>query len=162
MQAIQQLSQVVNGNRSELMQAIQQLSQVVDRNRSELIQVIAENKSELMQVIQEVRADFKKELRGTKTELQRSIDDLAENVNEFATDTENRFSSLESDVKVIKSTMVTKPYLDEKLADLRGDMVVLTRKEDKKLNTLVEILADKKILTKKEQKQITSMEPFAS
>lgn len=29
--------------------------------------------------------------------------------------------------------MVTKDYLDDKLADLRGDLVVLTKKEDAKV-----------------------------
>ncbi len=36
--------------------------------------------------------------------------------------------------------MVTKDYLDEKLADLRGDLTILIRKEDTKLKTLVEVL----------------------
>jgi len=33
----------------------------------------------------------------------------------------------------VEATMVTKDYLDDKLSDLRGDLVVLMRKEDKKL-----------------------------
>jgi len=56
--------------------------------------------------------------------------------------------------------MVTKDYLDEKLADLRGDLVVLTRKEDAKVRTLVEILRERKVLTDDDAKRILSMEPF--
>ena len=35
---------------------------------------------------------------------------------------------LKQEMTSIKSQMVTKSYLDDKLADLRGDLVVLTRK----------------------------------
>jgi hypothetical protein len=46
------------------------------------------------------------------------------------------------------------------LADLRGDLVVLTRKEDTKLKELVEILKKKKILTDDDVKHLLTMEPF--
>ena len=74
---------------------------------------------------------------------------------------DERFGSLESDVAHIKNVMVTKEDLDDKLADLRGDMVVLTRKEDAKLKVLVEILKIKKVLTPEEVQQVLKMEPFA-
>ena len=56
--------------------------------------------------------------------------------------------------------MVTKDYLDDKLADLRGDLVVLMRKEDRKMLTLVEILFKNKIISEKERQHILSLEPF--
>lgn len=57
--------------------------------------------------------------------------------------------------------MVTKDYLDDKMADLRGDLVVLTRKEDTKLRALVDILKEKSVLNIEEAKKILGMEPFA-
>lgn len=60
----------------------------------------------------------------------------------------------------IRAEMVTKSYLDDKLADLRGDLVVLTRKEDTKLRELVSVLREKNILTDPDIKRILSMEPF--
>ncbi|MBI4653178.1 hypothetical protein HY750_02915 [Candidatus Kuenenbacteria bacterium] len=59
------------------------------------------------------------------------------------------------------SQTVTIDYLDEKLSDLRGDLVVLTRKEDKKVVRLVEMLQAKNILSKKEAKELLILEPFA-
>ena len=56
--------------------------------------------------------------------------------------------------------MVTKAYLDDKLADLRGDLVVLMRKEDTKLKTLVEILHERGVIGKAETERIFGMEPF--
>ncbi|MCI0479806.1 hypothetical protein L0Y59_04645, partial [Candidatus Uhrbacteria bacterium] len=50
--------------------------------------------------------------------------------------------ALRSDVVYLKNQMVTKDYLDDKLADLRGDMVALTRKLNVKLSDLVEHLVD--------------------
>jgi hypothetical protein len=56
--------------------------------------------------------------------------------------------------------MVTKDYLDDKLADLRGDIVVLMRKEDKKLRALIEVLQKRKVISEDEVRQILSLEPF--
>lgn len=103
-----------------------------------------------------------------------TLHDVLNSISSFADSVESRFDSvgerfdkLEGEVKnikgeiiAIKATMVTKDYLDTKVADLRGDLVVMMRKEDVKLKTLIEILRDKKILDKKEVKQILSLEPF--
>ncbi len=63
---------------------------------------------------------------------------------------DERFDKVETRLGKIESTMVTKDYLNEKLddkmADLRGDLVVLMRKEDTKLKELVDILHQKRIL----------------
>jgi len=56
--------------------------------------------------------------------------------------------------------MVTKDYLDTKLADLRGDLVVMMRKEDNKLKALVEILKEKKVINNEEVEKIMHLEPF--
>lgn len=60
----------------------------------------------------------------------------------------------------IRAEMVTKEYLDDKLADLRGDLVVLTRKEDAKLKELVSVLREKDILNDPDVKRILTMAPF--
>jgi len=105
----------------------------------------------------------------TKTvgHLTETVDFLKETVD-FVKDnavTKQEFDkrSLEVDARFtkIEALMVTKDYLDDKLADLRGDLVVMTRKEDTKVKCLVEILHKKKLLTAGEAKQIFKMEPFA-
>lgn len=95
-------------------------------------------------------------------------DDILTAINKFADNVEGkfekideRFEGLEGEVTKIRATMVTKDYLDDKLSDLRGDLVVLTRKEDKKLVSLVEILEKKNILSRDDAKFIFSLEPFA-
>ena len=82
-------------------------------------------------------------------------------INEFSSRVDERLDKLEGKVDKIEATMVTKDYLDEKMADLRGDLVVLMRKEDTKVVKLIEILKRRKIITEIEEKEILSMEPFA-
>ena len=89
------------------------------------------------------------------------IQDVLEAIGTFANRVEERFEKLETKVTKIEATMVTKDYLDEKLADLRGDLVLLTRKEDTKLKTLVATLEEKKVIDKKDRTKIVTMEPFA-
>jgi septal ring factor EnvC (AmiA/AmiB activator) len=111
--------------------------------------------------------------------------EILEAINIFSTSVEERFCSLEKDVSEIKNDisvlkndvsdlknqvsdikgtintqMVTKDYLDNKNSDLRGDMVVLTRKEDMKFKRLVAILEKRSLITENEAKEIMSMEPF--
>lgn len=72
----------------------------------------------------------------------------------------NDVSELKKDMVSVKATMVTKDYLDDKLADLKGDLTVLMRKEDRKVATLVGMLQKKNVRSLEEAKQILTMEPF--
>ena len=101
-------------------------------------------------------------------EKEASKNEILEAINEFSTHVDQQHESLKSEigdikkeVGSIKALMVTKDYLDEKLADLRGDLVVLMRKEDTKVVKLIEILKRRKVITEIEEKEILSMEPFA-
>ncbi len=86
--------------------------------------------------------------------------EILEAINSFANKTEQRFQNIESDLSTVKSTMVTKDYLDDKLTDLRGDLVVMLRKEDTKLKTLMDILKNKKLISEEEIKTVNALEPF--
>jgi hypothetical protein len=87
-------------------------------------------------------------------EKETTNNEILEAINEFSTKVDERFNKIES-------VIVTKDYLDEKLADLRGDLVVLIRKEDTKVKKLVDILLKRNIITEAESKEIFTMEPFA-
>jgi len=97
----------------------------------------------------------------SKNEILEAINEFSSRVDERLDKVDKRFDNLEGEVGSIKATMVTKDYLDEKMADLRGDLVVLMRKEDTKVGKLIEILKRRKVITEIEEKEILSMEPFA-
>jgi len=59
---------------------------------------------------------------------------------------ENMESRINSRFDLLVSQMVNKEYLDDKLADLEGVIIVRQRKEDKKLNLLIDILKEKKVI----------------
>lgn len=85
------------------------------------------------------------------------IKDNAVTKEEFNRD----ISGIDKRLTRVEATMVTKDYLDEKMMDLRGDLVVMTRKEDVKLKALVGVLHGKKVISNTDVKKIYSMEPFA-
>lgn len=103
-----------------------------------------------------------------------SKQEILEAINAFATDVQHQFDGLKTDVNglkndvavlkadmaQIKATMVTRDYPDEKKADLRGDMVVLTRKEDKKVVAIIELLVERNVIEVADAKRILGMEPF--
>ncbi|MBI5654085.1 hypothetical protein HZC53_00295 [Candidatus Uhrbacteria bacterium] len=96
--------------------------------------------------------DLSNDLGGVKSD----VSSLKSDVSSLKSDV----SSLKSDVTMIKATMVTKSYLDDKLGDLKGDMVSMLRKEDRQVGRLVEVLTDKKVLTMAESKDVRSYRPF--
>ena len=102
--------------------------------------------------------------------------DILEAINSFATNTEQRFQKLETrfdtletrfdklETKVIamKATMVTKDYLDEKLAGVQGHLISVIRKEDHRLTSLIKIFAQKDMLTEKEVVTLDAQKPLVS
>jgi DNA polymerase II small subunit/DNA polymerase delta subunit B len=96
----------------------------------------------------------------TKEEILTAISDFANHTEKRFDNLEGRFDNLEGEVNTIKATMVTKDYLDDKLADLRGDLVIMLRKEDTKVKTLVDVLETQKIISETDAKKILTMEPF--
>jgi hypothetical protein len=89
-----------------------------------------------------------------------SQQEILDAINVFSAHTDKQFSEIKGEIAGMKATMVTRDYLDDKLADLRGDLVVLTRKEDVKVKKLVEILKKRKLISDEEVKEIMAMEPF--
>lgn len=98
-------------------------------------------------------------MKEVKAKKQDKTGEILEIVN-FIKDNAVTREEFHTEIGKIKAEMVTKDYLDDKLADLRGDLVVLTRKEDGKVKELVKILESKKVLNKSEVKKILAMEPF--
>lgn len=92
-------------------------------------------------------------------EPNQAISDILETVS-FIKDHAVTREEFSKEITEIKATMVTKDYLDDKLADLRGDLVVLMRKEDRQLQELVQMLHLKNILTQEEMKHLFKLEPF--
>ena len=90
----------------------------------------------------------KEELKEVKEELKEVKEELKEVKEEF-------------NVELRKSEQRTMDFITDKIDDLKGDLVVLTRKEDTKVLKLVEILKNKAVLSEADAKVIMSMEPFA-
>lgn len=93
-------------------------------------------------------------------QVNKKVDDVLAAINDFADKTEEKFNGLEKDVGYLRSNMVTEDHLDDKFHDLKGDLIVLMRKEDIKIRKLIEILKKRKVISEKEFKEILSMEPF--
>ena len=94
--------------------------------------------------------------------------EILEAINTFSTSVDKDFkhvkgdiTEMKGDIGYLKTGMVTKDYLDQKMANLRGELVVLTRKEDAKVKTLTKRLHQEKSLSTKSKDKIMAMEPFS-
>ena len=94
--------------------------------------------------------------------LSETVREVLEAVNEFATVTDKRFNSLETRMAKTEALMVTKDYLDDKLAVLRGDVLHVIRKEDTRVTRLIEILHGKALITMEDVSILERMQPLAS
>jgi hypothetical protein len=75
----------------------------------------------------------------------------------FATKKDLEGFATKDDLEKMETRLVTKDYLDVKMSDLRGDLVVMVRKEDTKLKTLVGVLAGKNVIDQNDVKKIYSL-----
>lgn len=110
----------------ELLIAIQSIDTRLDLTKSELL-------SAIQKTDQTVQA-----LSVTVQDLSGRVDDLAINMNEFASHTEERFQRIEAilptfatkdDLVKLEVRMVSKSYLDAKLADQYSDLAKLFEKK---------------------------------
>ncbi|MEK7519127.1 MAG: hypothetical protein AAB424_00460 [Patescibacteria group bacterium] len=101
------------------------------------------------------------ELSSNVNVLSTHVNDLATHVDDLATHMDERFDQVYKRFAHIESSMVTKDYLDDKIGSLRGELVVLTRREDAKLASLVEELYSEESLSASGRKTVLGMEPFA-
>lgn len=103
--------------------------------------------NEILEFLQEhmvIHQELQEGLQGVKTELRSEIQGVK--------------TELRSEIQRTKLDFIDK--LDEKLGDLKGDLVVLMRKEDRKLTALVDVLRKKEVLTDDEATSVLALEPF--
>lgn len=81
------------------------------------------------------------------------MDELVEALHLFSTQVDQRFDRIES-------TMATKSYVDYKLADLRGDMLLSFKQTDSKINTVAEILEQKQVFSRNESAEVQALGPL--
>lgn len=81
--------------------------------------------------------------------------------NERLNKVETRLGRVETRLDRVERSMVSKDYLDNKLADLQADLAVLIRKEDTKLLALIGVLRQNKLISDDQVRSVLAMEPFA-
>ena len=108
-----------------------------------------------------------KAIGGLSDKIDTEVGSLSEQITEQASyvdkrfdGVDKRFDGIDKRLNKIEATMVTKDYLDDKLADLSGDLVVLLRKEDKKLGAIIEELVSNKVISDVAAKRILAMDLF--
>ena len=67
---------------------------------------------------------------------------------------ETRLLGVEERLTRVEATMVTKTYLDDKLADLKGDLIVKMRRADDKLNFVIHLLRARSLLSEADCKTL--------
>jgi len=100
----------------------------------------------------------KTELQEVKIDLQEVKTELQEGTNQLRKEMKQEIGKLKQDIGKLKLDLID--VISEKNAELRGDIILLTRKEDKKVVNLIELLREKKLITKNEAKSILILEPF--
>lgn len=90
-----------------------------------------------------------------------TIQDVLTVMNQFSTHVDEEFANVKVELTTIKSMMVTKPYLDDKLADLKAEFTGLVRKEDTKVSTIVSKLHTKNVFSDSDVQSINQIQVFA-
>ncbi len=109
--------------------------------------------NELMNFLQENMVT-KEEFFEFKDEVNQRFED----VNQRFESVDDKFEDVNQKLNQTKLDFID--ALDDKLGDLKGDLTVMMRKEDKKLVALIEILRNKKVLDEDEVMALLALQPF--
>ncbi len=164
------------------MVAVYSMTTELQETKQELLQAIQGVKTDLYTdlhaEILAVKDDLRIEIQGVKTELldaiQETREDLGEQIQGLAThmderfmevdgqfvQVDRRFDQIEGRIANVERGMVTKDYLDDKLADLRGDLVLLARKQNRKFESLIQEFVAEGRLTPAAAHRLLALEPF--
>ncbi len=71
-----------------------------------------------------------------------------------------KFAEIDGRFGRIEATMVTKDYLDDKLADLKGEMILLHRRQEQKTDALTECLLVNRALTNEDVRLLEARRIF--
>lgn len=90
-------------------------------------------------------------IKGELKELDEKVDNLKQEMGQMKQELRQEMN---------KQKLEILDAVDVKLARLKGDLVVLMRKADKKVVALVEILKEDKVIAPEKAKTVLAMEPF--
>lgn len=85
------------------------------------------------------------------------MDFLQENVA-TKEDLKQTKKEIQEDVRKLEHKILDE--MDKKLETMKADLVILTRKENRKVAELITLLHDKDVITKEEAARLLEMEPF--
>ncbi|MFA5187935.1 MAG: hypothetical protein WC460_01070 [Patescibacteria group bacterium] len=71
-----------------------------------------------------------------------------------------RLDKVDQRLNSVESQMVTKSYLDDKLADLEGGVISKLRKEDEKVNRIISLLKKHKVVPSADLEDLDNLQIF--
>ena len=125
-------------------------------------------KQEILKAIETVSTTLSEKIDTKIESLSEKIDtevgSLSEQISGLANYMDERLAQTEENVNKrlaqTETRVVTKDYLDSKLADLQGNLHILMRKEDDKVVALVELLRSQKTIKEEDARRILGMDLF--
>ncbi len=121
----------------------------------EIIEAIQAFSTNVDGQFRDVNGQFK-EVRSNLRDVDTRLYDLRNRIQIV----DDRLQGVDDRLHQVENTMVTKEYLDERLFDLKADLALLTKKEDRKVTALIEELERQKVLSHETVRRIMAMEPY--
>ena len=111
--------------------------------------------------LEQSRQDLRQEMRGMRdelrTEIREATHEIIDVLKTFAESVDRRFDDHEIRITRIEATMVTKDYLDIKMAQMRGELISIIGVEDKKVNSLIRKLKKPNAISAQEARELLDM-----
>jgi hypothetical protein len=116
--------------------------------------------TELKGFVQETFNPFVEEVRSGFDEIRTRFDELLSAIHAFAHSVDQRFDVVDKRLSRVEATMVTKDYLDNKLADHGVRYGGLDRETNEKIYVLTDALVAEGSLSPGAATRVVTAEPF--
>jgi len=109
----------------------------------------------MAQIVAKGFGDVDKKFQGVDRKFQ-EVDKRLQGIDQRFQKIDEKFEDMDSKI----SALPTKSYFDDKFADISGDLITKLRKEDQKVNRLLEILKQKKLLSESDIQELARLQIF--
>lgn len=126
--------------------------------KPEIIEAIDASKNEILTALSAFSSQMDKRFESLVTKEEAKQFATKEDLKQFVT--KDELKQIEYRMEALETRMVSKSYLDDKLADLISEQNQLLCKEDNKLKSLIGILYQNRTLSNHNLKTLAVLEPF--
>jgi uncharacterized phage infection (PIP) family protein YhgE len=131
--------------KQDIFEVVTEVVKKTNQNVLKLTRLVKKTTSENQEIFGSIKQSF--------SEIEERMSGIEQKMDNFVTKDELK-AELKNEFAKFETRMVTKDYLDQKLSDMRGELIEPVKKCEKRLISTLDLLVVKKVTTREEANKV--------